>query len=66
MSSKITWLLLLTTISLSHQNCEVSSIKDLPGERTEYNIRFPNVHTSTVRWVCMYYLNFQEERVPDV
>jgi len=46
MSSKVILLLLLLKVSLSHQNCEHSSINQLSGERTEYNIRFPNVHTS--------------------
>ena len=56
MSSKVILLLLLLKVSLSHQNCEHSSINQLSGERTEYNIRFPNVHTSMVRITKTYYL----------
>ena len=57
MSSKVILLLLLLKVSLSHlSSCEVSSINQLSGERTEYNIRFPNVHTSMVRITKTYYL----------
>jgi len=46
MGFEIILLLNLLMINLSYQKCEVSSIKELPGQLTEYNLRFPNVHTS--------------------
>jgi len=61
---KIFLLLLLIRKSLSEKYCPESSIVKLSNHKTEYNIRFPNVHTSQHdEYMCtgMKTLNSSEE-----